>query len=199
MDSPQMHSNAGSVSISWRHHGINEIKITIRVLLLYSLNKGRWPTIQCPPEEPRTCRNWYMRSKRVTVSYVSCPSDHTIREICALKTRSSLEYAVEFDVCLIMIENCAIRKQIRKHVRNGPSCASVHYSDVIMSAMASQITGVTIVYSVVCLSADQRKHQRSASLAFERGIHRWPVNSPHKGPVTRKTFPFDIVIVKTFL
>ena len=43
--------------------------------------------------------------------------------------------------------------------------------------------------------ADQRKHQSSASLAFVRGIHRWPVNSPHKGPVTRKMFPFDDVIM----
>ena len=39
------------------------------------------------------------------------------------------------------------------------------------------------------------KHQSSASLAFVRGIHRWPVNSPHKGPVTRKMFPFDDVIM----
>ena len=39
----------------------------------------------------------------------------------------------------------------------------------------------------------QRKHQSSASLAFVRGIRRWPVNSPHKGPVTRKIFPFDDV------
>ena len=43
--------------------------------------------------------------------------------------------------------------------------------------------------------ADQRKHQSSASLAFVRGIHRWPVNSPHKWPVTRKMFPFDDVIM----
>ena len=63
-----------------------------------------------------------------------------------------------------------------------------HHHDVIMSAPASQIAGVTSVYSTVCLSADQRKHQSSASLAFMRGIHRWPVNSPHKGPVTRKCF-----------
>ena len=40
-----------------------------------------------------------------------------------------------------------------------------------------------------------RKHQSSASLAFVRGIHRRPVNSPHKGPVTRKMFPFDDVIM----
>ena len=42
--------------------------------------------------------------------------------------------------------------------------------------------------------ADQRKHESSASLAFVLGIHRWPVDSPHKGPVTRKMFPFDDVI-----
>ena len=60
-----------------------------------------------------------------------------------------------------------------------------YYNDVIMGAMASQITGVSIVYSTVCSGADQRKHQSSASLAFVGGIHWWPVNSPHKGPVTR--------------
>ena len=73
-----------------------------------------------------------------------------------------------------------------------------HYSDVIMSAMASLITGVSIVNSTVCSDADQRKHQSSASLAFVRGIHRWPVNSPHKGQVTRKMFPFDDVIMRSF-
>ena len=64
-----------------------------------------------------------------------------------------------------------------------------------MSAMASQITSLTIVYSNVYSGADQRKHQSSTSLAFAWGIHRWPVNSPHKGPVTWKMFPFDDVIM----
>ena len=64
----------------------------------------------------------------------------------------------------------------------------MHHSDVIMGAMASQITSLAIVYSTVYSGADQRKHQSSASLAFVRGIHRWPVNSPHKGPVTGKCF-----------
>ena len=76
--------------------------------------------------------------------------------------------------------------------------ASVHYSDVILSAMASQITSISIVYSTVYSDADQRKHQSSASLAFVRGIHRGPVNSPHKGPVTRKMFPFDDVIMSHY-
>ena len=43
----------------------------------------------------------------------------------------------------------------------------------------------------------QRKHQSSASLAFVWGIHRWPVNSPYKGPVMQKMFPFDNVIMCT--
>ena len=66
-----------------------------------------------------------------------------------------------------------------------------------MSVMASQITGVSSVYSTVCSDAAQRKHEGSASLAFVRGIHRWPVNSPHKGSVTQKMFPFDDVIMRT--
>ena len=59
-----------------------------------------------------------------------------------------------------------------------------------MRPMASQISSLT--YSGV----NQTKYQSSESLAFVRGIHRWPVNSPHKGPVTRKIFPFDDVIMR---
>ena len=66
-----------------------------------------------------------------------------------------------------------------------------HYNDVIMCALASQITSRTIVYSSVYSGVNQRKHQSSASLAFVP----WPVNSPHKWPVTRKMFPFDSVIM----
>ena len=64
-----------------------------------------------------------------------------------------------------------------------------------MSAIASRITSLTTVYFIVYSRADRRKHQRSASLALVRGIHRRPVNSPHKGPVTRKMVPFDDVIM----
>ena len=74
--------------------------------------------------------------------------------------------------------------------------ATSHYNDVIMGAIASQITSLKIVYSTVYSCADQRKHQSSASLAFVRGIRRRPVNSPHKWPVTRKMFPFDDVIMR---
>ena len=74
-------------------------------------------------------------------------------------------------------------------------CVLKHYDDVIMDSIASQITSLTIVYSNVYSGADQSKHQSSASLAFVWGIHRGPVNSPHKWPVTRKMFPFDDVIM----
>ena len=61
--------------------------------------------------------------------------------------------------------------------------------DVIMSAMASQITGVSTVCSTLCSGVD-KKHESSASPAFVRGIHRWPVDTPLKWWVTRKMFPF---------
>ena len=73
---------------------------------------------------------------------------------------------------------------------------SKHYCDVKMGAMASQITSLTVLYSTVYSGQDQRKLQSSASLAFVQGIHRWPVNSLRRGPVTRKMFPFDDVIMK---
>ena len=82
---------------------------------------------------------------------------------------------------------------------HAPVMPSVYYSDVIMGVMASQITSLTIVCSTVYSGANQRKHQSSASLAFVRGIHRSPVNSLHKWPVTRKMFPFDDVITYFFL
>ena len=86
---------------------------------------------------------------------------------------------------------------IRRHLAtmSFDLCVELHYSDAIMSVMASQITCLTIVYSTVYSGIVKRKHQSSASLAYMRGIQRWQVNCPHKGPVTRKMFPFDDVIM----
>ena len=74
---------------------------------------------------------------------------------------------------------------------------NVHFCDVIMGVIASQSTSLTIVYSTVYPEADQRKHQSSVSLAFVRGIHRWPVDSRHKRPVTQEMFPFNDVIMES--
>ena len=98
-------------------------------------------------------------------------------------------------------------KSSNAFLKRPPGCPCLrHYSDIIMGAMASQITRVPIVYATVCSDAYQSKHKSSASLAFVRGIHRSPMTPPppphtHKWPVTRKMFPFHDVIVAwyTFL
>ena len=78
-----------------------------------------------------------------------------------------------------------------KHLVKIVDCkCGYHYIDVMMGTMASQITSLMAVYSIVYSGADERKRQSSTSLAFVRGIHRWL-----KGPVTRKMFPFDDVIM----
>ena len=100
-------------------------------------------------------------------------------------------------------KKCPFDDVIMRHIsefsvhasRYSPKKRRDNYSDYIMSAMASQITGVSIVFPTVCSGKDQRKHQSSASLAFVRGIHRWPVNSPHNWPVTWKMLPFDDVVM----
>ena len=93
--------------------------------------------------------------------------------------------------------NIYINEVVAQYLVTPVDLGCSHYSDVIMSDMAFQITSVLIIYSIVCSGTDQRNHQSSASLAFVWGIHRSPVNSPHKGPVTRKMFPFDDVIIIT--
>ena len=67
-----------------------------------------------------------------------------------------------------------------------------------MSTMASQITSLTIVYLIDYSGADQRKYQsiRVTDLCGDNS----PVTGEcpadrHKGPVTRKTFPYDDVIM----
>ena len=76
----------------------------------------------------------------------------------------------------------------------GGYISKYHYCDAIMGIVA-QITSLTIVYTTVYSDTDLSRHQSCASLAFVWGIHRGPVNSPHKWPVTRKMFPFDDVIM----
>ena len=100
--------------------------------------------------------------------------------------RSHRKQQIQQKICICFLTNLS-----------GYQWPHSHYGGVKMGAIASQITSLTIVYSTVYSDADQRKHQSSASLAFVRGIHRGPVNSPHKWPVTRKMFPFDDVIMTT--
>ena len=107
--------------------------------------------------------------------------------LCTL-TSASLHFYIRYRQC----SACVISLSFNAALQMG---SATHYNDVIMGAMASQITSLRIVYSSVYSGAKQWKHQSSASLAYVRGFHRWPVNSPHKWPVTRKMFPFDDVIM----
>ena len=100
--------------------------------------------------------------------------------------RQFIETAVEFRT---WVRNCI------RHETTDAIIHLLHYDDVIMTMLASQITSLAVVYSIVYSGVNQRKHQSSASLAFVREIHRGPVNFPHKWPVTRKMFPFDDVIM----
>ena len=106
------------------------------------------------------------------------------------------------DIPFVFLESFRVVESHRvmlSHIQQGGKkiIGQDHYNDVIMSAMASQITSVSMVCSTVCSGTDQGIHQSSASLAFMRGIHRRPLNSPHKGPVTRKIFSFGDVIMIT--
>ena len=92
------------------------------------------------------------------------------------KSRSTLMTLLRENTLPVNVQNC------------------VHHIAVIMGTMASQITSITIVYSIVYSDADQRKHESSVSLVFVWG----PVNSAQKGPVTRKMFRYDDVIIGYF-
>ena len=81
--------------------------------------------------------------------------------------------------------------QLLLHAYNEYVFNHTHYNGVIMRAMASQVAGASNVCFTVGSGADQRKHQRT----FVWGIHRSPVNSLHKGPITKKMFPFDDIII----
>ena len=97
---------------------------------------------------------------------------------------------------LLTIYRWGIWKRRNRNRYDNKELTNAFYNDVIMGAIASQITTLTIVYPTLYSEADQRKHQSSASLAFVRGIHRGSGTSPHKWLVTRKMLPFDDVIMK---
>ena len=89
-----------------------------------------------------------------------------------------------------------------KHIKAGTVCIMIGVYSLSLQWRHNGRDGVSNhqphdYYSTVYSGADQRKHQSSVSLAFVRGIHLWPVNSPHKWPVTREMFPFDDVIMMT--
>ena len=106
-----------------------------------------------------------------------------------------LVFVTEVGVTIRVIETCLTKVDTAPELWCSICYNLHHYTGVTMSATASQITDNATVCSTDCPGAHQRKHQSSAPLAFVRGIHRWPVDSPHKWPVTRKMFPYDGVVI----
>ena len=140
----------------------------------------------------RTSRLWMVRASIFvvfpvnTVLFSACGQipNGVLRTSCIGRV-SMIDFIIKRVVCAYLYRFVLTRCGLRRH-----------YSDVIMSAMTCQITSVSIVFSTVCSGADRRKHQSSTSLAIVRGIHRWPVDFPHKGPVKRNMFPFDDIIMR---
>ena len=135
----------------------------------------------------RSCASWFYHESR----NITSPASIFICQlnICKL-AKSEIDYdwwgmAACRDIPIVITITSS----------NGNATGPLHYDDVTMGTIAPQITSLTIVYPTVYSGADQSKHQSSASLAFVWGIHRGPLNSPRKWPVTRKMFPFDDVIM----
>ena len=86
--------------------------------------------------------------------------------------------------------------------------SSLHYTVPILHALHwrhNERDGISNHQPHDCLlnhlfRRKSKKKSKLTSLAFVRGIHWWVMNSPQKGPVTRKMFPFDdIIMVKCVL
>ena len=84
--------------------------------------------------------------------------------------------------------NFTVSLQVPQLLSRIMSLKTIHYDDVIMTTIASQITSLTVVYSIVYSDADERKHQSSASLAFMWGIHRDRWIPRTKGQLRGKCF-----------
>ena len=134
----------------------------------------------------------------VTTQYfmIIIPINHPVVIILTIKNRIET-YFIKLSLCHLNSSEFTVHFEILTKL------VVIHWShcsDVKMGTMAAQITSLTIVYwTVVFSGADHRKQQSSASLAFVRRIDRWLANSPHKGPVTRKLFPFDDVTTISFI
>ena len=128
-----------------------------------------------------------------------CIVQNVLSDICTLKRRLSSNLNILFKInsftIIYVLLQCLMSTTCRsKGVNQGAQHVTLQWRHN-GRLIAFQIYSLTIFYSTVYSDADQRKHQSSASLAFVRGIHRGPVNFPHKWPVTRKMFPFDDVIM----
>ena len=145
---------------SWWHHQ----KETFSVLL--SICEGN-PLVT----------NGFPLQRPVTGSFDVFFYLHLSIQLCKQSRRRSFE-----------ISSCSLRRHCYVSGQQQAKSWFHHYSEVIISEMASPITSVWIIYSTIYLGADQGKHQSSASLALVRGIHQWLVNSPGRASNMENVF-----------
>ena len=169
----QITSNAENVSIWWRHHGTNFICSST-----FYFSSGI-------PRTSITCKILHSYSVGVPfISYIGIGIS-----VCTSNTNiPGVTVGCRLIIYTCHNINCALVKQLLKwgHAslrwrHNGHDCVSNHQP---RHCLLNRL-----------FERRSKKHQSSASLAFVRGIHRGPVNSPHKWPATRKMFPFDDVIM----
>ena len=162
-----MASKAENVSVWWCHHAC---KTNIMAAIPWLLMTWWWT-------EPRSQQACYWPSFLGLSGFSTTIIKYLLKDFCKQtygqkQTQGPVSKSDKMSYCKISWSLEATRL--------------VHYNDVTMDAIASQITSLMTVYSTIYSDADQRKHQSSASLAYVRGIHHWPVNSLHKWPVMRK-------------
>ena len=136
-------------------HSDDDLRICCRVCMLNRFSQMEYRMKYCIPNHP---------DSRSLMQFINTCEQENVKETPCLLGSVFIEL---YDIITRSRENTNSRY--------------MQYNDVMMSAMASQITSVSTVCSIVGTGPDQTKHQSSATLAFVRGIHRWPVNSPTKG------------------
>ena len=121
--------------------------------------------------EVQSKRNFSVENATNIKWVVTLPCYPNLPNIQALKPSLYNILAIIFEAFYSLPILCA-SLTVAPYFKRGLKTTLTHYCDVIMGVMASQITSLAIVYSTVYSDVDQRKHQRSASLAFVQGIHR---------------------------
>ena len=118
--------------------------------------------IRCQIYPRRTKNSWSERHGHIYI--ISVLSNKQIWEPISRYSFTTVYhvYSILLIICMTKKRVQLIRTKQRHH----------RYNDVTMSAMASEITSLTIVYSTVYSGAEKRKYQSSVLLAFVRGIHR---------------------------
>ena len=154
----------------WENNGTEKIGFVTPPLVYWCIRTRHWVSIWCLRRKlARRMIEWHLFITMVSLAMMFAVRNWNVSRRCI----SWRWISTTCDVSLTM-----------------------HYNDVIMRVMASHITGVSSVYSIVGSGEHRRTHQSFASLAFVPVIHRWPVNSPHKRPVMQNIFPFDDVIME---